>query len=75
MIASATVNFYESTGERCGTENYSFEVREMNFSLYYHLREELKRVFKNVHKGADIFVANYSDNVPSVPFTILASER
>lgn len=75
MTAFATVNFYESTGKRCGTENYSFEVREMNFSLYYHLREELKRVFKNVHKGADILVTNYSDNVPSIPFTILASER
>lgn len=75
MTASATVNFYEPTGNRCGTENYSFEVREMNFSLYYHLREEIKRVFKNVYKGADIFVANYSDNVPSVPFTILANER
>lgn len=75
MTAFATVNFYEPTGKRCGTENYSFEVREMNFSLYYHLREELKRVFKNVHKGADILVTKYSDNVPSVPFTILASER
>lgn len=75
MIASATVNFYEPTGERCGTEHYSFEVQEMNFSLYYRLREELKRVFKNIHKGADILVTNYSDNVPSVPFTILASER
>ena len=75
MIASATVNFYEPTGNRCGTENYSFEVKEMNFNLYYHLREELKRAFKNIHKGADILVTNYSDNVPSVPFTILASER
>lgn len=75
MTAFATVNFYESTGERCGTENYSFEVHEMNMNLYFHLREELKRVFKNVHKGADILVTKYSDNVPSIPFTILASER
>lgn len=75
MTASATVNFYEPTGNRCGTENYSFEVKEMNFNLYYHLREELKRVLKNIHKGADILVTNYSDNVPSIPFTILASER
>ena len=75
MIASATVNFYEPTGERCGTEHYSFEVHEINMNLYYRLREELKRVFKNVHKGADILVTKYCDNVPSIPFTILASER
>lgn len=75
MTAFATVNFYESTGKRCGTENYNFEVHEMNMNLYYRLREELKRVFKNVHKDADILVTNYSDNVPSIPFTILASER
>ena len=72
MTALATVNFYESTGERCGTENYSFEVHEMNMNLYFHLREELKRVF---NKGADILVTKYSNNVPSIPFTILASER
>lgn len=75
MTAFVTVNFYKSTEKRCGTENYSFEVKEINFNLYYHLREELKRVFKNVHKGADILVTKYSDNVPSIPFTILASER
>lgn len=75
MTASVAVSFAVPTGETYHTERYSFPVKEVNFNFYYSLREEIKRVFKNVYKGADIFVANYSDNVPSVPFTILASER
>lgn len=75
MTASVAVSFAVPAGETYHTERYSFPVKEVNFNFYYSLREEIKRVFKNVYKGADIFVANYSDNVPSVPFTILASER
>ena len=75
MTASVAVSFAVPAGETYHTERYSFPVKEVNFNFYYILREEIKRVFKNVYKGADIFVANYSDNVPSVPFTILANER
>lgn len=75
MTASVAVSFAVPAGETYHTERYSFPVKEVNFNFYYSLREEIKRVFKNVYKGADIFVANYSDNVPSVPFTILANER
>lgn len=75
MTASVAVSFAVPAGETYHTERYSFPVKEVNFNFYYSLREELKRVFKNVHKGADIFVTKYSDNVPSIPFTILASER
>jgi hypothetical protein len=75
MTASVAVSFAVPAGETYHTEKYSFPVKEVNFNFYYSLREEIKRVFKNVYKGADIFVANYSDNVPSIPFTILASER
>lgn len=75
MTASVAVSFAVPAGETYHTERYSFPVKEVNFNFYYSLREEIKRVFKNVHKGADILVTNYSDNVPSIPFTILASER
>lgn len=75
MTASVAVSFAVPAGETYHTERYSFPVKEVNFNFYYSLREEIKRVFKNVYKGADILVTKYSDNVPSVPFTILASER